>query len=47
MKYTVSLQYLKKEVSYEVNVLHAYKHENLLQVDTIILIGLAWHARNI
>ena len=28
-KYAVSLQYLKKELSYEVDVLHAYKHESL------------------
>ena len=33
----MSLQYLKKELSYEVDVFHADKHESLLQVDTIIL----------
>ena len=32
----MSLQYLKKEFSYEVGVLHADKHESLLQVDSII-----------
>ena len=30
------MQYLKKEFSYEVGVLHADKHESLLQVDSII-----------
>ena len=35
-KFTISLQYLKKEVSVEVGVLHAEKHENLLQIDTLI-----------
>ena len=28
-KYAVSLQYLNKELSYEVDVLHADKHEKL------------------
>ena len=35
----VSLQYLKKEFSYEADVLHADKHESLLQVDSIIFDG--------
>ena len=38
-KYAVSLQYLKKELNYEVDVLHADKHESLLQVDIIIFDG--------
>ena len=33
-KYAVSLQYLKKELGSEVDVLHADKHQSLLQVDT-------------
>ena len=33
------LQFLKKELSYEVDVLHADKHESLLQVDLIIFDG--------
>ena len=33
------LQYLKKELSYEVDVLHADKHESLLQGDSIIFHG--------
>ena len=35
-KYAVSLQYLKKELSYEVDVLHPDKHESLLQIDISI-----------
>ena len=35
----MSLQYLKKELSYEVNVLNADKHKSLLQVDNIIFDG--------
>ena len=38
-KCAVPLQYLKKEVSYEVNVLHCNKHESFLQVDSIIFDG--------
>ena len=35
----MSLRYCKKELSYEVYVLHADKHESLLQVDSIIFDG--------
>ena len=45
IKSAVSLQYLKKELSYEVDVLQADKHESLLQVDSIFLMGLARHAQ--
>ena len=38
-KYAVSLQYLKKELSYEVDGLHADKHESLLQVHNITFNG--------
>ena len=34
------LQYPKKEFSYQVDVLHADKHESLLVVDAIILDGI-------
>ena len=37
-KFAISLQYLKKEVNEKVDFLHASKHENLLQIDTMILI---------
>ena len=33
------LQYLKKELSYEVDVLHADKYESPLQADSIIFDG--------
>ena len=35
----MSLQYLKKELSFEVDVLHADKYESLLQLDSIIFDG--------
>ena len=38
-EFAKSLQYLKKELSYEVDVVHANKHESLLQVDSIIFDG--------
>ena len=34
-----SLQYFKKEVSDEVDFLHAGKYESLLQINTMILMG--------
>ena len=37
----MSLQHVKNELSCEVNVLHADKHESLLQVDSIIFDGFA------
>ena len=45
-KYAVSLQYLKKELSYEVDVLHAVKHESILQADAFIFDGLGRHAQS-
>ena len=39
IKYVVPLQYLKKELIYEVEVLYADKHESFLQVDSIIFDG--------
>ena len=39
LKYAVSLQYLKKELSFEDDALHADEHENLLQDDSIIFDG--------
>ena len=43
-EFAISLQYLKKEVSDEVNFLHADKHENLIQIDTMIWMGIAKHS---
>ena len=34
-KYAISLQYLKKELSVEVDFVRADKHQSFLQVDTI------------
>ena len=39
-KFAISLQYLKKEVNDEVDFLHVGKHENLLQIDTMILMEM-------
>ena len=38
-KFSISLQYLKKEVSDGVDFLHADKHESFLQIDTMIFNG--------
>ena len=38
-KFAISLQYLKKEVGNEVDFLRADKHESLLQIDRMILMG--------
>ena len=40
------LQHLKKEVSDEVDFLHAAKHESLLQIDTMILMGMVKHSQS-
>ena len=38
-KLAIFLQYLKKEVNDEIDFLHADNNENLLQIDTMILMG--------
>ena len=38
-KFAISLQYLKKQVSDAVDLLHAYKHESFIQIDTMIFDG--------
>ena len=45
-KFAISLQYLKKELSDEVDFLHAGKHESLLQSDRVILIGMVKHSQS-
>ena len=40
------LQYLKNEVSDEVDFLHADKYESLGQVDTMILMGMVKHSKS-
>ena len=42
-KFSISLQDLKKEINNEVDFLHAGKHENLLEIDTMILLGMVKH----
>ena len=42
-KFAISLQYLKKEASDVIDFLQADKHENLLQTDTMILMGMIKH----
>ena len=44
MQCAISLQYIKEEVSDEVNFLHDDKHQSFLQVDTIFFAGLARYA---
>ena len=42
-KFAISQQYIKKEVNDEVDFLLAEKHENLLQIDTVILMEMIKH----
>ena len=45
-KFVISLQYLQKEVSDEVDFLHADNHESLLQIDSVILMGMVKHSQS-
>ena len=45
-KLAISLQYLRKEVSDVVEFFHADKHERLLQIDTMILMGVVKHSQS-
>ena len=45
-KLLIFLQHLKKEVNDEVDFVHADKHESLLQIDIMILIGIAMHSQS-
>ena len=38
-KFVISFQYLKKEVSDEVDFLYADKHESFIQIDSMIFDG--------
>ena len=40
------MQYLKEEVIDEIDFLHANKHESLLEIDTMTLIGLVNHSQS-
>ena len=44
-RFAIFLQYLKKEVSDEVDFLHADKHESLLRINTMILTGMVNHSK--
>ena len=45
-KFAISLQYLKKEFSNEVDFFHVDMHENLLQIDSMILMGIVKHSQS-
>ena len=45
-KFAISLQYLKKELSDEIDFMHADEHESLLQIDTMTLIGIIKHSQS-
>ena len=45
-KFAISVQYLKKDLSDEVESLHADKYESLLQIDRIILMGMDKHPQS-
>ena len=45
-KFSISLQDLKKELSDEVDFLHGNKHEGLLQIDSMILMGMVKHPQS-
>ena len=45
-KFAISLQYLKNEVSDEVDFLHADKGESSLQIDTMFLMWIVKHSRS-
>ena len=45
-KFAIFLQYLKKELSDEVDFLHADKHESLLQIDSMIFVGMVKHSQS-
>ena len=42
-QFAISLQYLKKDVSDELDILHADKHKGLLQIDTMTLMEICRH----
>ena len=45
-KFAISLQYLKKAVSDEVDFFHAVEYETLIQPDTMILMGMVKHSQS-
>ena len=45
-KFAIPLQYLKRDVSDEVYFLHADNHESLLQINTMIFLGMVKHSQS-
>ena len=45
-KFAISRQYLKKQVSDEVDFLHADNNESFLQIDIMFLFGIVKHSQN-
>ena len=45
-KFAIFLQYLQKELSDKVDFLHVDKHENLLQIDNMILMEMDKHSQS-
>ena len=45
-KFSYSLQYLKKEVSDEVDFVLAHEHECFLQINTMILMWMVKHSQS-
>ena len=43
--FAISLQYLKKDMSDEIDFLHAGNYESLIQIDTMVLMGMAKHSQ--
>ena len=44
--FAISLQYLKKDMSDEVDFLHAGKYESLIKIDIMVLMGMAKHSQS-
>ena len=45
-KFAISRQYLKKQVSDEVDFLHADNNESFLQIDIMFLLGIVKHSQS-
>ena len=45
-KLAISLQYFKIQLSDKFDFLHADKHESLLQIDSMILMGMVKHSQS-
>ena len=45
-KFAISLQYFKEKVINEIDFLHVDEHEKLLQIDTMILMGMIKYSQS-